>query len=182
MCGSSVDCLCGGGDHCSVSKTSFSWGLAAPKINWSPPNQKVTGLVWMLVNLLLPDFNILTLSLTNPAGSPPLEAYRFTTANMSSSILTQLHIGSFLLDGVSPPVRGFPVGWNKHAEQLHTLKCFWLLSKETLWQQEIVSSSETITGCFHRSSSKLLKLCKDNAHLPLYNNCTEQLGQHLLMV
>lgn len=59
---------------------------------------------------------------------------------------------------------------------MRTLKCFWLHSKETLWHQENVSSSETITGCFHRSSRKLLKLYKDNPHLSYVITTQSNLG------
>lgn len=60
------------------------------------------------------------------------------------------------------------------------LKCFRLHSKEALWRKEKVSPTKIITDSFHRSSTKLRKWYKDNTRLPLYNNCSEQLGHHLL--
>lgn len=94
--------------------------------NWSSPNQKVTRLVW-------------TSSLTPPIcprRSHPsliwwtLHRLLLTAGGLGSPAFNKLHTGSTL-------IYSSLVGWNKQAEQLHTLKHFCMQTQERFfhWKQ-----------------------------------------------
>lgn len=125
----------------------------------------------MLVNPFCSTSASLPLSLTNLIGSLPRVAYHFTRVSMSSSVLTELHIGSLLLDGA--PRERFPRRLKKTCRAAANAEIFLAAFKG--------NPLATREGFFLWNHYRLLSQVfqwapEDNAHLPYIITAQSNLG------